>query len=81
MEPDKRNDGFITLGGPQPVPRCPQFRPFALDRLYPVMGYCIVREQPRCFMIPHEAAYRVYCCSGRFDACPWCRANPGEDRS
>jgi hypothetical protein len=23
------------------------------------------------------AAYRVYCCSGEFDACPWYRADPG----
>ena len=67
-EPDKRNDGFVTLGGPQLVPHCPQFRLCVLDRLHPVTGYCVVREQPRCFMIPHVASYHVYCCRGQFES-------------
>jgi len=72
-----RNDGFVTLGGPTPVPQCPQFRAFALERLHPVTGYCLVRAQPRCFRIPDVAAYRVFCCSRQFEACPWYRADPG----
>jgi hypothetical protein len=79
VEPDKSNGGFVTLGGPPPVPCCPQFRSVVLDRLYPVTGYCVVRAQPRCFRIPEVAVYRVYCCSPHFDACSWYRVAPGED--
>jgi hypothetical protein len=71
VEPDTRNDGFVTLGGPTPVPQCPQFRAFVLGRLHPVTGYCLVRAQPRCFRIPDVAAYRNCCCSRQFEACPW----------
>ncbi len=81
VEPDRGNGGFVTLVGPPPMPCCPQFRSVGLDRLYPVTGYCVVRERPRCFRIPEVAAYRAYCCSGHFDACPWYRADLVEDAS
>ncbi len=80
-EPDKRTGGFVTLAGPPPVPRCPQFRMFVLERLHPVTGYCVLRKQPRCFRIPDVAAYRAHCCSRQFDACPWYRADLVEDAS
>ena len=81
VEQDKSNRGFVTLGGPPPIPQCPQFRSVVLDRLYPVTGYCVVRAQPHCFRIPEVAAYRAYCCSRQFGACPWYRAEPDEDCS
>jgi hypothetical protein len=76
--PDTKTGGFATLGGRQPVPQCPQFRSFALDRLYPVTGYCDLGVQPRRFMVPSVELYRAHCCSGNFETCPWHRADPGE---
>jgi len=70
VKPEKQTERFVTLGGPLPVPHCPQFRSFVLDRLYPVTGFCVVRKQPHCLMIPQVLDYRVYCCSRQFDACP-----------
>jgi hypothetical protein len=81
MDPEKKIDGFVTLGGPPPGARCPRFRPAALERLYPVTRYCVVRARPGCLMVPCAADYRLYCCSGQFDACPWYRGDPGEDGS
>jgi hypothetical protein len=77
MEPHKRNDGFVTLGGPRPGPCCPQFRSFVLDRLHPVTGYCDLGEQPRRLMVPTVELYRVHCCSWQFDACPWYQKEGG----
>ena len=76
VELDTRTDRFITLGGPQPVPHCPQFRTFVIDRLYPVAGYCDLGEHPRRLMVPSIEVYRAHCCSGQFEACPWYVASP-----
>jgi hypothetical protein len=81
MHPEKKMDGFVTLGGPLPVPQCPQFRSFVFDRLSPVTGYCDLGKHPRRLMIPSVELYRAHCCSGHFDACPWYRGDAGEDGS
>ncbi len=77
VDPEKGNDGFVTLGGPLPVPHCPQFRSVVLDRLYPVTGYCDLGEQSRRLLVPSVELYRVYYCSGHFAVCRWYRAAPG----
>jgi hypothetical protein len=81
MDPKKKIDVFVTLAGPQSLPQCPQFRTFVFDRLCTVTGYCDLGEQPRRLMLPSVELYRAHCCSGHFDACPWYRAEPGEDGS
>lgn len=79
--PETKTDGFVTLGRPQPVPQCLQFRSFVLERLYPVVGYCDLGEQPRRLMVPSVELYRAHCCSGHVEACPWYRPDAGEDCS
>jgi len=78
VNPEKKTDRFITLGGPQLVPQCPQFRSFVLDRLYPVTGYCDLGEQPRRLMVPSVEVYRAHCCIRQFEACPWYLASPSQ---
>ena len=52
---------------------CPQFRPCALEGLYPVRGHCILARSPGWFMIPSIEEYGVYCTSLKFNQCPWFR--------
>lgn len=59
----------------EPTARCPQFRSYDLERVYPVRGYCVLTQSPGWFMIPSIEEYRNYCTSWGFHRCPWCRQN------
>jgi hypothetical protein len=53
------------------APCCPRFRRVALERLYPVTGYCVLTHRTGRLMIPSIEEYRAYCTSSRFRRCPW----------
>jgi hypothetical protein len=52
---------------------CPQFRPCALEELYPVRGHCVLSRSPGWFMIPSIEEYGRYCTSVEFIQCRWFR--------
>jgi hypothetical protein len=54
-----------------PRPLCPQFRQCAVERLYPVQGYCVLSQSSGWFMVPSIEEYRKYCTTSCFGACCW----------
>ncbi|HSB70068.1 MAG TPA: hypothetical protein VLT62_12105 [Candidatus Methylomirabilis sp.] len=67
---DKTDDGLASWSGPA-VPMYPRFRSVAVERPYPVTGYCVLTHRPGRLMIPSIVEYRAYCSSDGFRECPW----------